>query len=59
MTSSGFREVVQGGECEMGTGLDQGEEERGVPGGGGRLGFNFTRMCVSKREGHRSLFSFK
>ena len=30
MTSSGFREVVQGGECEMGTGLHQGEEERGV-----------------------------
>ena len=26
---------------------------------GGRLGFNFTRMCVSKREGHGSLFGLK
>ena len=26
-------------------------------GGGGRLGFNFTRMCVSKSEGHGSFFS--
>ena len=29
------------------------------PGGGGRLGFNFTRMCVSKSEGHGSFFGFK
>ena len=28
-------------------------------GGGGRLGFNVTQMCVSKREGHGSLFGPK
>ena len=26
---------------------------------GGRLGFNYSRMCVSKSEGHGSFFSFK
>ena len=28
-------------------------------GGGGRLGINHARMCVSKCEGYGSLFSFK
>ena len=28
-------------------------------GGGGRLGPNFTLMCVLKSEGHRSFFGFK
>ena len=28
-------------------------------GGGGGLGFNFTRMCVLKSEGHGSFFGFK
>ena len=28
-------------------------------GGGGMTWFNFTRMCVSKSEGHGSFFSFK
>ena len=27
--------------------------------GGGRLGINHARMCVSKSEGYGSLFSFK
>ena len=29
------------------------------PGGGGRLGINLDRMCVSKSEGYGSLFGFK
>ena len=29
------------------------------PGGGGRLGMNHARMCVSKSEGYGSLFGFK
>ena len=29
-----------------------------LPGGGG-LGSKFARMCVSKSEGHRSIFGFK
>ena len=28
-------------------------------GGGGRLGSNYARMCVSKSEGHGSFFGFK
>ena len=28
-------------------------------GGGGRLGSNYARMCVSKSEGHGSLYGFK
>ena len=31
----------------------------GVPEGGGRLGSNYARMCVSKSEGHGFFFSFK
>ena len=31
----------------------------GGAGGGGGLGPNYARMCVSKSEGHGSLFCFK
>ena len=30
-----------------------------APGGGGRLCLNFTRMCVSKSEGHGSFMGIK
>ena len=33
-------------------------EGRG-PGGGGRLGINYARMCVSKGEGYGSFFGVK
>ena len=29
------------------------------PGGGGRLGCNYARICVSKSEGHGSFWGFK
>ena len=30
-----------------------------LPLGGGRLGSNYARMCVSKNEGHGPFFGFK
>ena len=42
------------GPCLAGLGLGYGEDGPG----GGRLVSNYARMCVSKSEGHGSLFSF-
>ena len=49
------------GRCETETWEPPQEVSRYIttPGGGGRLQLQYARMCVSKSEGHGSLFGLK